>query len=138
MVAAEPEFAACWTAGQTDGRPNSRAAAMGRALLTSGFSVHLGTGGDGTWVHVSGEVDMATSDHLRGSIELALATAGIGRLVINLAEVTFCDSMGLTVLVDALRACQGRGIELVLHGPDDRLRKTLKISGLADLFTIEP
>jgi anti-sigma B factor antagonist len=105
---------------------------------TAGFSVRVDCTGQAVCVYVAGEVDIATADHLRDSVAAALAAQRITRLVIDLGEVTFCDSSGLSALVDAHSSCQERGVALILHRPSARMRTTLKFSGLAEYFTIEP
>ena len=107
-------------------------------MRTPGFSVRLDTTGDTACVYVTGELDMATADHLSDCISLALKATSTTELGIDLGRVTFCDSAGLQALVNAQRACQKRQVGLVLHGPDDRLLEILKIAGLGSHFTIEP
>jgi anti-sigma B factor antagonist len=105
---------------------------------TPGFSVRADCTGPAVCVYVAGEVDIATADRLRDSVAAAVAAQPITRLVIDLSEVTFCDSSGLSALVDAHRSCQERGAALILHRPSARVRTTLTFSGLAEYFTIEP
>jgi anti-sigma B factor antagonist len=108
-------------------------------MSTPGFSVRLGTDGDVTCVAVTGEIDIATADHLRASVSLALsASHHVGELVIDLGAVTFCDSSGLQALVNARRACSEREIAMILLEPSRRVRDVIKIAGLDDYFTITP
>lgn len=62
-----------------------------------------------TLVAVAGEIDIATAPHLRGYCERH-ARPGRGRhLVFDLTEVSFLDSSGVKVLVDAHLAARRHG-----------------------------
>jgi anti-sigma B factor antagonist len=90
--------------------------------------------GDGV-VMVSGELDLRTRD------ELVHATGGLadrgGRLVLDLSELTFCDSTGLAGLVRLHKRVEAAGGTLVLRAPAARVRHLLGLTGLTRLFPIE-
>ncbi|WP_214320926.1 STAS domain-containing protein [Nonomuraea sediminis] len=68
-------------------------------------------------VEVVGDLDVAGAPRLRAEIEQALAEPP--NLVLDLAEVPFCDSVGLGVLVAVLnrvRQARGRLILVVTPG----------------------
>jgi anti-sigma B factor antagonist len=93
---------------------------------------------DGQWlVQIRGEVDVATSPNLR--TELAgLLERDARSLVLDLGSLSFIDSSGLGVLVEALerlKAQNGEGI--VLRGMQEPVRRVFEITGLTELFTIE-
>ncbi len=79
-------------------------------------------------VRVSGEVDLRTSDVL---LE-ALSPAGERRIALDLTEMTFIDSTGLSVLI----AARKRGAVIVLRNPPPQMQKLLTITGLRDEFPI--
>lgn len=60
------------------------------------------------------------------------------RLVIDLTETTFMDSSGLNVLARAHRHAGRLKEAIVLRGPCPTVLRTLKLTGMAELVTIEP
>lgn len=100
------------------------------------FVVGVDDGGGRPVVRVRGEIDVATAPQFAECVELAL-TKGTP-LVIDLAETTFMDSTGLSTLIRAHHA-SGRVKEaIVLRSPCAAVRRTLDVSGVAEVFTIEP
>jgi anti-sigma B factor antagonist len=84
-------------------------------------------------VRVSGDVDLATSPQLREALERAI-TGGVQLVRLDMTGVTFLDSSGISVLVDAKQRLQDNGARLVLHGVGDRIARVLEISGLGSFF----
>jgi len=93
----------------------------------------------GEWrLRVSGEVDVASSPALRARIG-ELLDQGAERIVLDLHDLTFIDSSGLGVLVGALKRLQELGRQdLVLAGLHGPPRRVFEITGLTQLFSIEP
>lgn len=79
-------------------------------------------------VRVSGEVDLRTSDLLLG----ALSPGGDRRIALDLADMTFIDSTGLSALIAARKA----GADIVLRNPPPQMQKLLSITGLASEFPV--
>ena len=85
-----------------------------------------------------GEVDLRTAPHL-GKRLLGLIDEGKTRLVVDLSRVTFMDSTGIGVLLDALRlACRDGDGGLVLVCPNERLLRAFEVSGLTGYIRIAP
>ncbi|HEX5740829.1 MAG TPA: STAS domain-containing protein [Pilimelia sp.] len=84
---------------------------------------------------VSGEIDMTTVGELARAVEAALGS-GPSRLVLDLGEVTFCDSQGLGTLMLLNRQAAGARAVLVLTNVSGHLLRTLDITGLGSLLTI--
>ena len=76
-----------------------------------------------------GEVDVLTAPQL-GRRLLGLADAGKTRMVVDLSMVTFMDSTGLGVLLDALRQLTSRHGGLALVCPTERVLRPFQVSGL--------
>jgi anti-sigma B factor antagonist len=88
-----------------------------------------------TVVALCGELDVASSQEL--SDELAeLIEGGTTDLVIDLAQLAFIDSTGLSAILRANRSLE-RG-HLVLREPSPMVRQVLEISGLTGALRIEP
>jgi len=90
-----------------------------------------------TVITASGELDMASAAALR---ELALGRidAGDRCLIFDLSGLTFCDSAGLTVFVQAKNRCDELGAELRLAAPSGIVQRVLEISGLAEALSMYP
>jgi anti-anti-sigma factor len=93
------------------------------------------TGGE-VVVSVFGEVDMATAPELMAAVRAALDVDE--QVVLDLANMTFIDSQGLRVLIDAYtRAQAGRAARVVLRSPRPQARRVLEVTGLDEFLTIE-
>jgi anti-sigma B factor antagonist len=79
-----------------------------------------------------GEVDAVTAPRL-GRRLLSLVEEGKTRLVVDLSNVTFMDSTGIGVLLNALRQLRARrNGGLVLVCPTERIMRPFQITGLTD------
>jgi anti-sigma B factor antagonist len=57
-------------------------------------------------------------------------------VVVDLAEVTFMDSTGIGVLLNALRHFKVRHIQMVLVCPTERVLRPFQVTGLVGHLTI--
>jgi anti-sigma B factor antagonist len=94
----------------------------------------------GVWtvVHPAGEVDLAVAPELRETILEAMTQDHARRLAIDLSQVTFLDSSGISVLIMALKLMRERDGQLVLVGVSEGERLILEITGLSKLIDIRP
>jgi anti-anti-sigma factor len=72
-----------------------------------------------------------------GEFAASLRVPGTDDVVVDCEGITFIDSAGLVVLVDAKERLADSGRALVLRRPSRPLRKLLEITDLADLFPVE-
>lgn len=89
-------------------------------------------------VRVSGELDMASSPLLAEELR-RLTGDGEGSLVLDVSGLTFIDSTGLRVLIDAAGRLGSSG-RLVLRNPTRQVLDVLEIAGIAEAapnFVIE-
>jgi len=56
------------------------------------------------------------------------------RLMIDLSEVNFMDSSGLNALVRARNVMEDTGVQLVISGVSDQVRRLFEVSGLMTAF----
>ena len=78
-------------------------------------------------VAVTGELDLATVPRLSASV----AERGDAKLlVLDLTAVTFIDSTGVRVLLEAERSCADSGSRLVLLAGDGPVRRLLELCGI--------
>ncbi|AEG09449.1 STAS domain-containing protein [Shewanella sp. SP2S2-4] len=61
---------------------------------------------------------------------------GTNRLIINLEEVKYIDSSGLSVLISALKYAQLHDGEILLLSPSDNVRSLIELTRLHQIFTI--
>ena len=92
--------------------------------------------GSGAVVTVGGDLEFGTAASLRSAL-IELAQRGCDPLVVDLADLEFIDSTGLSLLVQAQQRIESQGHRFVLRNPAERVQRVLEISGLTELFTIE-
>jgi anti-sigma B factor antagonist len=92
-------------------------------------------GETGHVVALSGEVDAHSAPRL-GSRLFGLAEEGKSRVVIDLSDVTFMDSIGIGVLLNALRHFSLRHASMVLVCPTERVLRPFQVTGLVGHVTI--
>jgi anti-anti-sigma factor len=84
-------------------------------------------------VSLAGELDIGSAPELAERARV-LVTAGHVRLVLDLTDLTFCDSTGLAAFVRAKNDCQRSGGYLRLAAPTPNVARILAVVGLLDTF----
>ncbi|MFY1688599.1 STAS domain-containing protein [Plantactinospora sp. WMMB782] len=97
------------------------------------LTVHTEERSDVVVVSVAGELDMATAPQLQDQIT-DLLEKGRNRLVFDLAELTFCDSTGLSVFVRARNSADEAGGTVRLAAPRRGVLRILEVSGLVEVL----
>jgi anti-sigma B factor antagonist len=85
---------------------------------------------------VDGELDMETGPRLQAEIERAHAAAP-ARLVLDLRGVTFFDSTGLQIVLDAELRCREAGRELLVLAGQGEPRRVLELADVTDRLRME-
>lgn len=85
---------------------------------------------DATIVEVAGELDLDSAPMLRAVLEDAV-DRGDTRIVVDAANLRFCDSVGLSVLLTTHFSSEARGGYLRLAAPNEQLLHLLSVVGLA-------
>lgn len=93
--------------------------------------------GDVLVLHVAGELDMSSAPTLLGHIDDVLA-AGDPRVLVDLGQLTFCDSAGLNAFIRGDRRCARAGGWLRLTGARGHVARVLEVSGLSEVLTYRP
>ncbi|MHA6761332.1 STAS domain-containing protein [Streptacidiphilus sp. PAMC 29251] len=83
---------------------------------------------------LAGELDLDGADVLT-TTALDLIERGHRDLVLEMAQVSFCDSMGLNALLRVLRQAVGAGGSLVLVSPTDPVKRLLSMCGVDQIIT---
>jgi len=83
------------------------------------------------------ERELVSAIEAAASAAAPAAPAGLRRTVtLDMAQVAFIDSTGLSVLVRVKQMADAHGIELVLRAPQPQARRLLELTGLAERLTI--
>ena len=86
-------------------------------------------------VTFAGELDTASADqaceYVRGAID-----AHGGHVLLNVADLSFCDARGLGALVRMSRQAGQAGSSLHLVAPPPQLMKIIRITGLEDKLPV--
>jgi anti-sigma B factor antagonist len=91
---------------------------------------------DGVVLHVTGELDVATSELLEAALR-ALQMDGWPNIVLDLSGLSFIDSTGLNVLVGAHRRAKARGGSVVIRGASHSAIRLLQLTALDRQLMIE-
>ncbi len=102
------------------------------------FQVAVSADAGAVVVAVRGELDTYTAPRLREQLRDVIDQNGHQELALELSGMSFVDSSGLAVLVDALKRMRQRGGTMTLHAPTRSTTKVLEISGLDKIFDIRP
>jgi anti-anti-sigma factor len=89
-------------------------------------------GAEQAHVRVEGEVDTASVGTLSAALE-RLVASGATDLRLDLADVAFMDSTGLTALITARTLLEGRGT-VTVESASSAVRRTFAVAGLDVVF----
>jgi anti-sigma B factor antagonist len=82
---------------------------------------------------VSGEIDA----HTAPTLAAAMADLPSGLLTVDVAGVSFMDSSGLRVLIEAATRARDGGGDLVITNPTPGIARLVEISGLAGQLRLD-
>jgi anti-sigma B factor antagonist len=94
---------------------------------------------DSAWVEVAGELDLATSPQLRQTLGDALRHVRV--VVLDLRKLTFIDTSGVHVVLDAARGARLEGGRVLLVRGPALVDRVLTLTGVADevmIFDLDP
>lgn len=83
------------------------------------------------------KLDSIISPALKGEF-IILNTEGAYNIILNLGEVKYADSSGLSAILTANRLCQNAGGTLILCCLSSHVEKLIKISHLETVLTVLP
>jgi anti-sigma B factor antagonist len=104
-------------------------------MQVDGFQTNVSHVGDETVVALCGELDIASSSALNEELT-ELIESGATDLVIDLQDLAFIDSTGLSAILLANKKLQGKG-KLVLRQPAALVRQVFEVTGLTGALRIE-
>lgn len=82
-------------------------------------------------LHAAGEIDLTVVPAMLAGVPALVA--GAGGIVLDMVDVTFCDSSGVRLVNSLARTCAGAGVAFcVAAPPGGAVRRVLELVGLAD------
>ncbi len=103
------------------------------------FSTTQRTVNDGVLrLAISGEVDISTADFLTDAITNVIVAGHVAELIIDLDQVTYLDSTGISALIRGHHLAAAFGIAYLVSNPHDMVHKVLDITGVLGLLTEPP
>jgi anti-sigma B factor antagonist len=103
------------------------------------LNIAVSRGPDRARVFLRGELDLATAPLLRAQVDDLLAGNGQHRalLLIDLAELTFCDSSGLRVLLEIVDSCHRVGTNVRLSNVPVNVHRVFELTGTTSVLNID-
>src|ERR1700727_226775 len=92
--------------------------------------------GQETLVSLSGELDLSSAPALRELLAGAFEDDGPRRIVLDLSDLIYLDSTGLSIFVSAHKRASASGVEFCLANPNPSVARLFKITALDHFFTI--
>jgi len=90
----------------------------------------------GVLLFLSGELDIATAPELEECLSELMPEART-RVLLDLSQLRFVDSAGISVLIRAKQDADANGRVLVLRRPTDRVHRAFALVGLVDWLAFE-
>ncbi|MEU8232993.1 STAS domain-containing protein [Actinoplanes sp. NPDC048967] len=87
---------------------------------------------------VHGELDLGTADRLTDTVDEVLAAARPAEVVLDLAGLSLCDSVGVDALLRARAAANAQAVHLTVINPRGIVRRVLDLTGTLDRLTGVP
>src|SRR5919112_1285151 len=88
-------------------------------------------------LHLSGELDAETATQLHSTLA-DLLERPVPRIVVDLTDLKFCDSVGLSAFITSKQVISARGGWLSFAGANPFLTRLLETVGLSRYFVIFP
>jgi anti-sigma B factor antagonist len=98
--------------------------------------IRIDQDGAGSRLVLSGELDVSTAPKLLTCLQDLHAQYPCD-LAVDLSELDFIDSIGLSLLVTMHKRAQSEGKRLVLAFPSPQFRRVIEVTGLTDYFDFD-
>jgi anti-sigma B factor antagonist len=89
---------------------------------------------DGLWIAPEGELDIGSADMVSARLE-EFFVAGFPKVVLDLAGLTFMDSTGLRMIIDAHLAAAAQGVEFAVAPGPPAVQRIFELTGTETLVT---
>ena len=88
-------------------------------------------------VKLAGELDTSTVGQLYEELS-QLTREGVRHLIIDVAELDFVDSTGLSAIIAAHKRAEASGGELIVLSPSHNMRRLFEVTGIDNYLNIRP
>jgi anti-sigma B factor antagonist len=122
----------------TSGRPRKQVPTQISTLappVQNHFRVEVRNEGPASVLALSGELDLASSPTLEQELDRALE-AGTSQLIVDLRELEFMDSTGLSVIVKAHQRVEEAGGQFGVVKGSTQVQRLLSLTGVAERITV--
>jgi anti-sigma B factor antagonist len=93
-------------------------------------------GGERVRILLSGELDVSTDPELLARLQESHAR-GVSEITVDLSELEFVDSTGLSVLVTMQKRARDEKTRFVLASPSPQFLNLIRVAGLTDYFDLD-
>lgn len=87
-------------------------------------------------IAIKGEIDIYSAPVFKENLLSAIG-GGVRDVILDCIDLSYIDSMGLGILVGALKRVKENERNIVIRNPKPTIRKLFKITGLDKVFIIE-
>ncbi|MFF2951633.1 STAS domain-containing protein [Kitasatospora sp. NPDC057965] len=119
----------------TRSRPRPPDAARTAPDEGAAFTVHARPWAHGSVLALRGELDLDSVAVLRQALDRALAVPGTV-VVIDCRDLAFCDSTGVSTLLEAAGRAAAQDSRIELARPRPLVRRVLELTGAGDAFPV--
>ena len=91
---------------------------------------------DAVYVRISGELDLGLQEAVDEELRKLPERGSTLPVVVDMREVTFCDSVGLRVLLKHEVRSRERGFEFALIPPRGQAGRLFELTGVSKIFTV--
>ena len=88
-------------------------------------------------INLTGELDASTAGELYEEFA-ALNREGVVHVTLDLAELEFIDSTGISVIIAEHKRTASSGGQLIVVTPHHNVRRVFEVTGLMDVLDIRP
>ena len=86
------------------------------------------------YVSLYGELDESCAAQVRARLDALFETAGLSKVVLDFAGVSFMDSTGIGMLIGRYKALKSMRIPLLISSPQNAVDKLLSLSGIYEIM----
>jgi anti-sigma B factor antagonist len=86
---------------------------------------------------LSGELDAANSEQVGQDLRVALAAAAPAGVILDLSNLSFCDSSGLSTLISVYKQARASQLPIVLAGAHDRVAHVMSLTQVDRLLPFQ-
>ncbi len=101
------------------------------------LDLHAERRGESALVSLRGELDLSTAPPLRELLARIFADEPPESVVVDLSDLGYLDSTGLSVFVTVQKRAKAAGIDFRLSNPNPSVRRLFQITALDQFFTLE-